>query len=120
MERLDTPYNDCLNDFTSSNYNYLIDKSSSLKIMKNTLKYKSYSQNVCIKTCIQKYIYDKCGCIDLTLPPIFEIQTGMGCSSTSQIRCSNNIETAFFNSNGVSNCQIECPGIKINISKKNL
>jgi hypothetical protein len=112
VERLDTPYNDCLNNLTSSKYNYLIKKSNTLNIMKNTLKYKIYSQNLCIKMCIQKYIYDKCNCIDLTLPPIFNIQTGMGCSTSTQIECSNNIETIFFNSDGVSKCQIECPGNK--------
>ncbi len=110
IERLDTPYNDCLNDLTSSKYNYLITKSKTLSIMKNTLKYIKYSQNLCIKMCIQKYNYEKCNCVDLTLPPIFTNQTGMGCSTSIQIQCSNNIETVFFNSDGVSKCQIECPG----------
>jgi hypothetical protein len=109
VERLDSPFNDCLDDLTQSKYNYLIRKSHILDIMKNRFNYKIYNQNLCMKICLQKYIYEKCGCIDLSLPAYFSNQRGLGCNTRMELICASNTETDFFNSNEVAKCEVQCP-----------
>ena len=109
IERLETPFNDCLDDLTDSKYDYLIQKSHILDVMKNRFNYIVYNQNLCIKICLQKSIYEKCGCVDLSLPAYFSNQNGIGCNTRMELLCASNTETEFFNSDEVTMCESQCP-----------
>ncbi len=116
LGRLPSPFNDCLDNLHENKYNYLIAKSSTMKLMKNTLKIEIYDQNLCIKLCLQTYINQKCNCSDFSL--ISYSASLSGCYLDDQVDCSSKAQIEFFNSHGITNCQSDCPS-KCNIYKYN-
>lgn len=116
LERLPSPFNDCLDNLHENKYDYLVDKSSTMKLMKNTLKIGTYDQNLCLKLCLQAYINQKCNCSDFSL--ISHSASPAGCHREEQVECSNKAQIEFFNSKGITYCQTDCPS-KCNIYKYN-
>ncbi|CAF0905049.1 unnamed protein product [Brachionus calyciflorus] len=97
----------------SSPYNELNEKSPNNEIIQIILKEfnrTKYSQKFCQKICLQKYIYEKCKCMDLSLPPLTkQINKNLtGCLETD-FDCRDEAEIEFFNSNLVDKCNSFCP-----------
>lgn len=105
---LPAPYNDCIDDFTKSEYQYLVQQSTTIQQMKNVLKLSSYDQNICNKLCLQKYIYDTCKCTSFALPAYFTNQTGLGCNSQNETNCVPKAELEFYSGTGLTSCKAQC------------
>ena len=118
VERLPSPYNDCLDNLIEKKFEYLVKRSKTMQIMKNRFNLTAYDQNLCIKMCLQKFIMDNCNCTDFTLPHYLSNHTDMGCNTFSELTCSSTAEADFFNSNAIMRCQYDCPDECI-ISKYN-
>jgi hypothetical protein len=84
----------------------------------------SYSQSICVKLCFQNYLFQTCGCYDLTLPrspQVSQLYVKYACVNSSQISCELNAQSTFFNNpsligNCYNNCPIECTEIKYDLA----
>ncbi len=109
VEKLSSPYNDCMDNFEDPNYDYLIQKSKVLQAMKYEFKYKVYDQNLCLKIFLQRYIFFYCNCTDFTLPRHNAYQKNSGCNTLMDVVCATAAEAEFFNSDVVSRFREVCP-----------
>ena len=73
----------------------------------------SYDQNLCIKFCFQKYLFETCDCYDVTLPKanrLIPTYTIKACSNGTQMKCLKAAENKFYNNASlVSDCYEKCP-----------
>ena len=109
VNKLPSPYNDCMDNFEDPKYDYLIEKSNSLKDMKYRFKYKEYDQNLCMKIFLQRYIFFYCNCTDFTLPRHTLYPKDSGCNTLEEVVCAKAAEAEFFNSDVVSRFRFVCP-----------
>lgn len=111
-EKLSWPYNDCLDNFQESKYNYLIEKSKTLKQMKQNAKddeQQEYDPNLCFKMCYQKYFIDECNCTLMDLPKYNINGDPESCYSIGKMNCSNENDEKFFSTSAVDDCISQCP-----------
>jgi hypothetical protein len=109
VERLSSPYNDCMDNLKDSKFDYLIKKSEIIQVMKNVLNMTRYDQKLCLKMCLQKFIMENCNCTDFTLPNYLFNQTNTGCRSLNELICSSYSEAEFFYTNAINQCVQNCP-----------
>lgn len=108
-EKLANPYNDCLDNFYDSKYNYLILKSQIVKQMKTNLGAQSeYDPNLCFKMCYQKFFIDKCGCTMMDLPNYGPYDPD-SCFFSNKTKCIYEYDDTFFNTSAVDDCITACP-----------
>lgn len=109
VERLPSPYNDCMDNLKDSKFDYLIKKSETIQVMKEVFNMTRYDQKLCLKMCLQKFIMDNCNCTDFTLPKYLLNQTNTGCRSLNELICSSYSEGEFFYTNAINQCVQNCP-----------
>ena len=73
----------------------------------------SYDQNLCIKLCFQKYLFETCQCYDVTLPKadrLVSTYAAKACSNGVQVKCLKVAEIKFYNNASlVGDCYEKCP-----------
>jgi hypothetical protein len=109
IELLPSPYNDCMGNFNDSFFNYLVNRSHTMQIMKYRFNLSIYEQNYCIKMCLQKYIIDICDCQAYYLPSYVLNKTSFGCNTPQQELCLLNTDANFYNSKANEDCLVDCP-----------
>ncbi|CAF0893266.1 unnamed protein product [Brachionus calyciflorus] len=104
--RLPMPFSNCLDELNEKDLNNEI-----LEIISKELNRTKYSQKFCQKICLQKYIYQKCKCMDLSLPPLIkQLDKNLtACKESQSLNCKDSAEIEFFNSKAVGICNNFCP-----------
>jgi hypothetical protein len=137
---LGAPYGSCLpidisqldwkkNDVLKFMYDNLIDGSYYKPIDPNTWLGPqwtwtlTYDEFFCLKMCFQKYLYENCGCYDITLPMTPKNQAtyiNNACSTGAQLKCMKAKQSYFYSQSDLfgpcySKCPIECEQIKYDL-----
>jgi hypothetical protein len=72
-----------------------------------------YSQFFCLKLCFQKYIWEHCGCFDITIPLTPKNQSfyvSNACSNSTQMSCISIKQRKFYsNASLFGQCYTDCP-----------
>jgi hypothetical protein len=72
-----------------------------------------YSQFFCLKLCFQKYLFEQCGCYDLTIPMTqknIDYYSANACNTDPEINCQNNHEQIFYSDDSLfGQCYTDCP-----------
>lgn len=106
IERLPPPYNDCIEELDE----VTLTRNSLLASLKENYHLETYTQKYCLKVCYQNYIISNCGCFDYSSPYSQEIiDTLDGCYTTDDVKCVNDMQTEFYNSDAIDQCYNNCP-----------
>ena len=100
---LSEPYNYCLDFYT----NPRVVPNDFLSLMNKRFGPNGYNQKYCLKLCMQKYLNDKCDCIDLSLP--FYTNSTTFCINKNQTTCIARTKILFFDTGANDDCQNLCP-----------
>jgi hypothetical protein len=112
LEMLPYPYKDCITTdrLNDPAFDYLVNTSKTIKVMKNKFNIKIYNKIYCIKLCFQKYVIDSCGCESYYLPSYVSFNyLRIGCNTIEQDNCLAATDSVFYNSDAILNCLKECP-----------
>jgi hypothetical protein len=82
-----------------------------------------YSQFICLKLCYQKYLFEQCGCYDITIPMTpknMVTYIASACTNGTQIGCLNAREQIFYSNSSLfgacyQNCPLECEQIEYDL-----
>ena len=85
-------------------------ESEYYKAIFNVLNMKLYRQKNCLPLCLQEYLKITCGCLDGSLPNIYEKTKYKYCRDLKSLECleQNNLEY-FANESLIIKCQKNCP-----------
>jgi hypothetical protein len=83
----------------------------------------TYSQFFCLKMCFQKYLFEQCGCYDITIPFTPKNQAtyiANACISGTQLKCKSTKEYYFYSQYSLfgecyDKCPIECEQVSYNL-----
>jgi hypothetical protein len=83
----------------------------------------TYNQFFCLKMCFQKYLYEQCGCYDITVPftpKNKQTYVSKACISGVQLNCKSEKQRYFYSEQSLfgdcyANCPIECEQIKYDL-----
>jgi hypothetical protein len=83
----------------------------------------NYSQLFCLKMCFMKYVYENCGCYDITVPLTPKLQDTYlknACISGEQLNCLNRKQNYFYSEVELfgpcyKKCPIECDYVKYDL-----
>lgn len=93
IKKMEPPYSDCVSN----------DDPKSAKYAKSGDKYTSYD---CVDLCYQRYVYDRCGCVDLQLNHPNDLPA---CVNVGQYTCDVLSYIRFFTTRADLACRAMCP-----------
>jgi hypothetical protein len=109
VEQLPYPYTNCMGDLNDTKFDYLVNSSYILSVMKHSKNLTKYVQNYCVRLCFQKFMIDKCGCQTFDLPSFYSNRKNNSCISEQQLECLNNVDLTFFSNDSDDSCFRQCP-----------
>ncbi|RNA26752.1 amiloride-sensitive sodium channel subunit beta [Brachionus plicatilis] len=108
IKRKTYPYSNCIENHRSEKN---LKRNSLLQII--TERYPNmtkYSQNYCLKVCLQEYFMKRCECFSLSLPRPDNSSVNLtGCETIDQLLCIHFEENVFFNGTEIEKCYKNCP-----------
>ena len=105
INKLGSPYSDCLEDLSSEN-----EYAKLLFTYFDYINFTYYDQNMCFTLCFQDKLIDKCNCSAMASPLIRESKY---CSNDIEMNCLYDFQDEFVSSDINEFCQNACP-IKCN------
>ncbi|RNA10488.1 degenerin deg-1-like [Brachionus plicatilis] len=107
IKRRPYPYSNCIDNYQSKQ---ILQRNTFMKIIAARYpQMNKYSQIFCLKTCLQEFLINKCGCFDLSLPrPDNSSINCTGCETTDDLNCVQLQESQFYESE-IEKCYSFCP-----------
>ena len=107
MNRLAHPYSKCLKALNqrAAQRNDIL--SDMYKLITNNV-IDVYQQNICLKLCEQKFVLKRCECVDLSLASLNLVNGSLGCLTTDQVNCLQEMSAEFYNSLIADECYSKC------------